>query len=111
MYDISDIKMLLGITDNLKDNLIQYLADAAESQVKAYCRRNDETENMKSVINSMAIRQYRGGQFGQEIPDDKVSSVKEGDVTIQLKGSGYNPSTSLMDDEKKALYIDRCLFK
>lgn len=109
--DLSNIKMLLGITDTGKDNLLNYLADSAEKQAQDYCNRTDTVDGMKPVIDGVVVRRYRGGYYGQESAPDKPTSVKEGEVTVQLKTIVYDTSSALSDDEKKSLNPYRNLFK
>lgn len=108
--DITNVKTLLGITDTSKDDLLTYIGNVVTTDVKAYCRIPVITDDLQLVINDMVVDRYRARGYGQEEAPKTLSSISEGDVTMQFKTTQYSPTMELTDAEKKRLVPYRKLW-
>lgn len=95
---LANLKLLLGVTGNDKDGLLQFVLDSVINQVRTHCNM-DELEpippGLETIIVRMAVDLWRLEGYGQEATAKEVSSVKRGDVTttFQAVGGNYNAMT------------------
>lgn len=104
MVELEDVKTLLGITDDTKDDLIQFaLYDAAEI-IRSYCNISVVPDDLDSTLTRMAIEIFRSEQLGTEKPTGSVMSVHEGDTQITY-GAQYDNAykESLLKNHAKIL--------
>lgn len=110
LTQLEQIKMLLGITGTDKDALLGYLIDSVNTEIKAYCRIPVIPDGLLPVINDFVVDRYRARGYGKEVAPKTVSSVSEGDVTVQYKTTQYNVTSELTDTEKQRLVPYRRLW-
>lgn len=69
-------KMLLGLTDDTKDELLAVLYEGAKAHALAYCRLTEVKPQMKMILASMIVASYR--RLGTEhIKSHTYSNVSE----------------------------------
>ncbi len=105
MDPLKQVKMLLGIADadTDKDDLLTYVGNVVTVEVKGYCRVAVISDELQSVITDMVVDRYRARGYGQQDTPQTVSSITEGNVTVQLKTALSNATMELTDAEKKRL--------
>lgn len=107
---IDTIKMLLGITDASKDNLLNYLNNAVTTEVKKYCRIKVIPDELQVIINDLVVDRFRSRGYGASEAPKTVSSISEGDVSISFKTVQYGITAELTDAEKQRLVPYRRLY-
>ena len=96
---LEKMKMLLGITGNEKDGLLQFVLDTVTDMVKNYCHMSiDEAipAQLENVVVRMAVDMWRAEGYGNETNGNaEVTSVKRGDVTTSFRpvGGDFNTGT------------------
>ena len=73
---LSMVKVLLGVTDTSRDELLYLIIDSVTEKALAYCKLQAIPPALKPTIAEMAVRSYENMTGGN------VSSVKRGDVTV-----------------------------
>jgi hypothetical protein len=59
MASLENVKILLGITDNSKDNMLNLYLSRATSFVKNYCNIDEIPVELDEVIEDIAVYRYR----------------------------------------------------
>lgn len=59
MASLENVKILLGITDNSQDDLLNLYISRAEQFVKTYCNIEEIPAELDSVIEDIAVFRYR----------------------------------------------------
>jgi hypothetical protein len=59
MASLENVKILLGITDNSKDNMLNLYLSRATSFVKNYCNIDEIPIELDEVIEDIAVYRYR----------------------------------------------------
>jgi len=96
---LEKLKLLLGITGNEKDGLLQFVLDTVTDMVKNYCHMAiDEAipAQLENVVVRMAVDMWRAEGYGNETNSNaEVTSVKRGDVTTSFRpvGGDFNANT------------------
>lgn len=85
------IKKLLGISDDSKDEILQFTIDNVTDMVLNYCNITEVPEKLENIILSMCVDKYRAESLGSEISPGAVKSISEGDVSVSY-GSAYSVS-------------------
>ena len=75
---VNQVKKLLGINDDSKEEIIEFLIDDCINMALSYCRIKEVPPMMESVIIRMAVRMYRDNQYGSENAPQYVSSKSQG---------------------------------
>lgn len=70
------IKVLLGITDTSKDELISYLIDDAIAEVVSYCNLKSYDVRLNSIVIKMVLQNYNKVKI-QGITSHSYSGVSE----------------------------------
>jgi hypothetical protein len=65
---------------------------------------------MSKVIDGVVMRLYRANGYGTEAAPQTLSTVTEGNVTVQLKTAQYSGDMSLTDAEVSTLVPYRKLW-
>ena len=110
---LAQVKMLLGIADidTSKDGVINFLITRVSADVKKFCRISDvSSDELQALIADMVVTRYRARGYGKETAPQVLSSIAEGDVTLQFKTTQYNATSELTDAEKSALVPYRKLW-
>ena len=79
------LKMLLGITDDSQDTLLEYLLADAESLVLGYCKIESAPPQLESVIPAIAADMYREKGYGAQDAPEYVKSVSEGERSVTME--------------------------
>ncbi len=103
----SQVKMLLGITDSSKDDIIGYFVSFVTGLALRYCKLPAPTPELDFVLAGMIAERYRVNAYGHEAIPKQVQSVKEDDtqITYYMRNApqAYILSNELTDGEKKML--------
>ena len=103
---LEKLKMLLGITDDSKDMILQFTIDNVTDMILNYCNIDKLPEKLENVVLSMCVDKYRAESFGSEEVKAPVKSISEGDVSVSF-GSSYsvsdNPSMEFLKGYKVQL--------
>lgn len=99
---LEQIKIVLGITDTSKDNLINYHIKNISNEVMNYCNIKAIPTNLESFIQNKVISIFR-----YESNENKgIKSMVEGDVKLEFAIENNGADTmvySLNDADKKVL--------
>ena len=108
MENLTTLKNLLGITDDNKDVILQFILDKTEEYICNYCAIDEVPQGLNNTLISMAIDTYRAESFGQEKQEGTIKSITEGDVSVSF-GSFYsnNPSAEFLENYKAQLDVFR----
>lgn len=94
-----DVKMLLGITDSSKDNIITYIGNLVSGMALRYTKLPAATSDMETVLASMVAERFRANGYGQEATPQVVESVREGDVDVRFMKLRNAPENYILDNE------------
>ncbi len=103
---LEKLKLLLGITDNARDSILQFTLDDVAETVKNYCNIDSIPDGLSNAVVKMAVDIYRNEQFGDESSPQTVKSISEGDTSTSFESvvnSDSNYAESLLKDYKKQL--------
>lgn len=84
---INDLKVLLGIEDTTKDNLLNLLLSKATTKFENYCNRTDIPDNAQSSIVDYAVILYnrQGSEGLQSESYSGVSNTYEAGIPESIK--------------------------
>ncbi len=82
--------MLLGISDDEQDALLEYLLKDAEALVLGWCKIDTLPPALESVIPAIAADMYRQKGWGSETAPETVTAISEGNRSISQER--INPS-------------------
>lgn len=106
---LSNVKLLLGIDDDSKDQILMYHIKSVIRKILNYCHREDFPEQLKEVATEMVIRQYKawdsstsnaGGGIVSGGVSGVVSSITRGDFSIS-----YDNSSDAQESSASALSL------
>ncbi len=80
---LDNIKMLLGITDEDKDNLINYYIDMCVQTLLNMIKLEELPEELNFVIERKVIQLMQGGLEGQ-----RVTQIDRGDYKVKYEYDG-----------------------
>lgn len=105
MLGLEKLKLLLGITGEQQDALLQFALDDIEDTICTYCNIEVLPEGLENTAYRMAVELYRNENPGhEEAAPGSVSSISEGDTSTAFRSSvseGYKDS--LLKDYKAVL--------
>lgn len=78
------VKLLLGINDNCKDDILMLLIDDTVNSVLAYCRIDVLPRQIASFVPTLVVKRYTLNQNGG------VKSVTEGERKFEYSDDNYN---------------------
>lgn len=81
---LKKLKMLLGVEDSGKDELLFFLLDDAERLILGYCRRCCLPEPLESLVPVIAADVYRAKGYAAEDAPKIVKSVTEGARSVSF---------------------------
>ena len=106
------LKQLLGITEDSKNFVLQYVIDTVTDMILSYCNIKILPDQLENIVLMMCMDMYRAESFGQETTQGSVKSMTEGDVSISF-GSAYsttdNPAMCFLKGYTAQLDRYRCL--
>ena len=98
---LENIKMLLDITDDSKDNLINYYIDLCVQTLLNMLKLEDLPEQLNTVIERKVIQLIQGGLDGQ-----RVTQIDRGDYKVKYEydsSSNKNLFSDMMGELKPFL--------
>lgn len=101
---VEKLKILLGITGEEKDLLVEFALEHASDIVKTYCNIEEIPPALNSTVYRMAAELYRNEQYGDSQIPQVVKSVSAGDTSTSfatVETAGY--AESILKDYKKQL--------
>ncbi len=84
MEKLQKLKLLLGLENDDKDELLLFVIDKVSDMVCNYCNIKQVPKGLEKVMLNMAVDLYRAESLGQEQAEGTVKSVTEGDVTVSF---------------------------
>ena len=94
------LKMLLGITDESKDELLSFLIDDVKAMILGYCRICFLPRPLESLVPVIAADMYRAKGYGGESAPEIVKSISEGQRSVSF-------DSKTPDSDFLANYYDR----
>lgn len=105
---IIQIKTLLGIKDDSKDGILQFILEDCINMALSYCRIKEVPPMMESVIIRMAVRLYRDNGYGNEDTPVTVSSVSQGSKSESYAAPNSGSDTFINSFKSRlAPFVDR----
>ena len=101
--ELEKLKSLLGIEDDTKDHILEFIMADVEETIKNYCNIEEVPDGLVNTAYRMAADIYRNEQMGSEDVPQSVSSVTVGDTSTSFKTSSTEFSESIMKNYKAAL--------
>lgn len=83
--DREKLKRLLGIEDETRDFMVDFLIEDVEEIIKNYCNVEKVPEGLLNTAYRMAMDLYRNENIGQDSAAVSVSSITEGDTSTSFK--------------------------
>lgn len=103
---ISELKLLLDITGDTRDELLALCLKMAETEILNYCNIGELPEALESVKLQMAADAYKS----KYADTSGVTSIKEGDISITYGGTDTATDTAAIAKYKSSLNRFRRLF-
>ncbi len=87
VLDINKFKKILGIStaDTDKDFSLEFIIDDITETILNYCNIKKLPSGLEHTAYRMAIDLYRNENIGDEDSTAAVSSIEEGDTTVQFR--------------------------
>lgn len=82
---MEQLKLLLGITDNKQDALLNLVLEEARDYILVYCRRATLPPRLEGLIPRMAAALYRFNGYGQTDIPQTVKSVSQGNRSVSYE--------------------------
>ena len=98
---LENIKMLLGIADDSKDNLINYYIDLCVQTLLNMLKLENLPEQLNTVIERKVVQLMQGGLDGQ-----RVTQIDRGDYKVKYEydsSSNKNLFSDMMGELKPFL--------
>lgn len=102
--EVEKLKILLGITDDSKDILLQFTIENVEEIITNHCNIEEVPEGLYTTGYRMCMDLYRNENLGDEgNPLGSISSISEGDTSTSFRSNITEFKDSLLKDYKKQL--------
>ena len=103
--EVLKLKTMLGIDlgDETKNAILQFSIDDAIEVVKEYCNEDNIPKGLYNTVLRMAIDLYRNESLGEESTLGSISSISEGDTTVNYRSSASEFKDSILKDYKSQL--------
>ena len=98
---VRDVKLLLGITDDKQDRILELLIEDTITAVLAYCRIEILPYQLYGLIAQMAVKSYRANGYGAAETPTEIKSISEGDRSISFEQK--NGANGILSDYKSRL--------
>lgn len=94
MIELAKLKLLLGITDDSKDALLQFCLDDVTETILNYCNIDAIPATLDNTAYRMAMELYRNENFGgSQAGSGQIASKSAGDTSVSYRDdSGYAAS-------------------
>ena len=84
--ELAKLKAILGIEDDSKDVILEFVIVDVEETIKNYCHVDSVPEGLVNTGYRMAMDLYRNENMGDETAAiGAVSSISEGDTTTSFR--------------------------
>ena len=84
--DLAKLKALLGIEDDSKDMVLEFVIADVEEIIKNYCHVEEMPDGLTNTGYRMAMDLYRNENIGSESAAvGAVSSISEGDTSTSFR--------------------------
>ena len=102
--ELEKLKILLGITDDSKDIVLQFTIENVEEIITNHCNIEEVPEGLYTTGYRMCMDLYRNENLGDEgNPLGSISSISEGDTSTSFRSNITEFKDSLLKDYKKQL--------
>ena len=84
--EVAKLKKLLGIEDESKNEILEFVIANVEEIIKNYCHVDEVPKGLNHTAYRMAMDLYRNENMGDETAAiGAVSSISEGDTTTSFR--------------------------
>ena len=84
--ELEKLKALLGISDESKDAVLDFIIEDVEETIKNYCQIEEVPQGLINTAYRMAMDLYRNENIGSEdCALGSVSSITEGDTSTSFR--------------------------
>lgn len=84
--ELAKLKRLLGVEDDTKDAILEFIIDDVQEIIKNYCNVPEVPEGLLNTAYRMAIDLYRNENIGhEEGAIGSVSSITTGDTSTSFR--------------------------
>ena len=84
--EVAKLKALLGIEDESRDVILEFVIADVEETIKNYCHVEEMPEGLQNTGYRMAMDLYRNENIGSESAAvGSVSSITEGDTSTSFR--------------------------
>ena len=84
--ELAKLKALLGIEDDSKDVILEFVIADVEETIKNYCHVEEMPDGLVNTGYRMAMDLYRNENIGNQTgPVGSVSSISEGDTSTSFR--------------------------
>ena len=102
--ELEKLKLLLGITDDSKDVILQFTIANVEEIIINHCHLEEVPEGLYMTGYRMCMDLYRNENLGsEESALGSISSISEGDTSTSFRSNITEFKDSLLKDYKKQL--------
>lgn len=102
--ELEKLKLLLGITDNSKDVILQFTIANVEEIIINHCHLEEVPEGLYMTGYRMCMDLYRNENLGnEESALGSISSISEGDTSTSFRSNATEFKDSLLKDYKNQL--------
>ena len=102
--ELEKLKLLLGITEDSKDIILQFIIADVEESIMNFCNIEEVSEVLYMTAYIMAIDLYRNENLGDESnPLGSISSISEGDTSTSFRSNATEFKDSLLKNYKAQL--------
>lgn len=102
--ELEKLKLLLGITDDSKDVILQFTIANVEEIITNHCHLDEVPEGLYMTGYRMCMDLYRNENLGsEESALGSISSISEGDTSTSFRSNITEFKDSLLKDYKKQL--------
>ena len=86
--ELAKLKALLGIADDSKDVILEFVIADVEETIKNYCHVDKMPEGLSNTGYRMAMDLYRNENIGsEEAAAGMISSIRRGDTSTSFRQS------------------------
>jgi len=93
---LEKLHILLGLTDDSQDALLELALAAVEEMVLSYINQRELPQGLEHTLLIMAAAYYKGAALGSMDADGAVTAIKRGDTQITY-GVGASPAAHTFD--------------
>ena len=102
--ELEKLKLLLGITDDSKDVVLQFVIADVEESIINFCNIDEVPEGLVNTGYRMCIDLYRNENLGDESnPLGSISSISEGDTSTSFRSNATEFKDSLLKNYQAQL--------